>query len=171
MPFHSLGFPGGSAGKESTCNAGDLSLILGLGRSTREGNNYPFQYSGLENSMDFIVHGVTKSDTTEWLSLGFPDDSAGKESSCNTVDLGSIPGLGKSPGEGKGYPLQYSGLENSMDHVVHWITKSWTWLSDFYFTSLLACRFSVEKSADNLIGVVMYVVIFSLLLLIFYLCF
>ena len=45
--------------------------------------------------------------------LGFPDSSAGKESSCNAGDLGSIPGLGRSPGEGKGYPLQYSGLENS----------------------------------------------------------
>ena len=47
--------------------------------------------------------------------LGFPGGSAGKESACNVGDLGSIPGLGRSPGEGKGYPLQYSGLENSMD--------------------------------------------------------
>ena len=49
--------------------------------------------------------------------MGFPCDSAGKEPACNVGDLGSIPGLGKSPGEGKGYPLQYSGLENSMDCV------------------------------------------------------
>ena len=47
--------------------------------------------------------------------LGFPCGSAGKESACNAGDLGLIPGLGRSPGEGKGYPLQYSGLENSMD--------------------------------------------------------
>ena len=47
--------------------------------------------------------------------LSFPCDSVGKESACNAGDLGSIPGLGRSPGEGKGYPLQYSGLENSMD--------------------------------------------------------
>ena len=47
--------------------------------------------------------------------LGFPRGSAGKESTCNAGDLGSIAGLGRSPGEGKGYPLQYSGLENSMD--------------------------------------------------------
>ena len=46
---------------------------------------------------------------------GFPCGSAGKESACNTEDLGSVPGLGRSPGEGIGYPLQYSGLENSMD--------------------------------------------------------
>jgi len=49
------------------------------------------------------------------LDLGFPCGSAGKESACNVGNLGSIPGLGRSPGEGKGYPLQYSGLENSMD--------------------------------------------------------
>ena len=47
-------------------------------------------------------------------SWGYPGDSAGKESACNAGDLGSIPGLGRSPGKGKGYPLQYSGLENSM---------------------------------------------------------
>ena len=51
-----LGFPHGLPGKESTCNEGDLGLIPGLGRSPREGNSYPFQYSGLENSMDYIVH-------------------------------------------------------------------------------------------------------------------
>ena len=50
---------------------------------------------------------------------GFPCGSAGKESACNAGDLGSIPGLERSPGEGKGYPLQYSGLENSMDCIVH----------------------------------------------------
>ena len=55
-----MGFPGGSAGKESACNAGDLGLISGLGRSPGEGNGYPLQYSGLENSMDCIVHGVTR---------------------------------------------------------------------------------------------------------------
>ena len=56
--------------------------------------------------------------------LGFPCGSAGKESTCNVGDLGSIPGLGRSPGEGKGYPLQYSGLENSMDCIVHGVAKS-----------------------------------------------
>ena len=64
-----MGFPGGSARKESACNVGEM---------------------------------------------GFPGGSARKESTCNVGDLGSIPGLGRSPGEGNGYPLQYSGLENSM---------------------------------------------------------
>ena len=57
---------------------------------------------------------------------GFPCSSAGKESSCNVGDLSSIPGLGRSPGEGQSYLLQYSGLENSMDCIVHGIAKSRT---------------------------------------------
>ena len=64
--------------------------------------------------------------------LGFLCGSAGKES-CNAGDLGSVPGLGRSPGHGKGYPLQYSGLENSMDCIVHGLAKSQTPLSDFHF--------------------------------------
>ena len=58
--------------------------------------------------------------------LGFSGGSNGKESAFNVGDLGSIPGLGRSPGEGKGYPLQYSGLENSMDCIVLGVAKSWT---------------------------------------------
>ena len=67
------GYPGGSAGKESTCNEGDLGSIPGLGRSPGEGTGYQLQYSGLENSMDYIVSpwGCKDSDTTELLSLHF----------------------------------------------------------------------------------------------------
>ena len=64
---------------------------------------------------------------------GFPGGSAGKESTCNAGDLGLIPGLGRSPGERNGSPLQYSGLENSMDRTVHGVTESRTRLSNFYF--------------------------------------
>ena len=74
-----------------------------------------------------------RSNTNEISYQGFPGGSAGKELTCNVGDLGSIPGLGRSPGEGKGYPLQYSGLENSMDCIVHGVTKSWIWLSNFHF--------------------------------------
>ena len=70
--------------------------------------------------------------------MGFPDSSVGKESTCNAGDPGLIPGLGRSPGEGKGYPLQYSGLENSMDCIVHGVTKSRIQLSNFHFTHCLA---------------------------------
>ena len=106
-----MGARGGSAGKESTCNAGDPRLIPGSGKSTGEGIGYPLQYS--------------------WASLVA---QLVKESSRNVGDLGSIPGLGRSPGEGKGYPLQYSGLENSMDSIVHGVAKLQTQLSEFHFT-------------------------------------
>ena len=81
--------------------------------------------------------GSHRVDTTQWLSqhsnLWDVCGSAGKESTCNAGDLGSIPGLGRSPGEGNGYPLQYPGLENSMDCIVHRVAKRWTCLSDFHF--------------------------------------
>ena len=81
--------------------------------------------------------------------------SAGKESTCNVSDLGSIPGLGRYLEEGKGYPLQYFGLENSMDYIVLGVTKSWTRLSDFhslhYAPSLLGnlCLDKKLKSSSN----------------------
>ena len=65
--------------------------------------------------------------------MGFPGSSAAKESTCNAGGPGLIPRLGKSPGKGNGYPLQYSGLENSMDCIVHGVAKSWTQLSDLHF--------------------------------------
>ena len=63
-----VGFSGGSDGKESTCNVGDLGSIPGLGRSPGEGNSYPLQYSGLENSVDrgawqAVVYGIAESQT------------------------------------------------------------------------------------------------------------
>ena len=62
--------------------------------------------------MDYTVHGIP---------------------TCNARDPSLIPGLGRSPGEGEGYPLQYSGLENSMNSIVNWVEKSWTRLSNFHF--------------------------------------
>ena len=106
------------------------------------------------------VHGILQARILEWVAIffsrgssrprnqtqvscnagrfftdisGFPWSSAGKESTCNVGDLGLIPGLGRSPGEGKGYPLQNSGLENSMDCIVPGVAKSQTRLSDFHF--------------------------------------
>ena len=102
MTFASPGFPDSSGGNESACNAGDPSSIPESERSAGEGGRLPTP-----------------------VFLGFHSDSADKESACNAGDLGSTPGLGKSCGEGKGYPLQYSGLENSLDCIVHAVTKSW----------------------------------------------
>ena len=108
------GFSDSLVGKESTCNsiAGELGSIPELGRSSGEGICYPLLILGLPL----------------WLRCG-------KESTCSEGGLGLIPGSGRSSGEGNGSPLQYSGLENSMDCIVHGITKSPTRLSDFRFTS------------------------------------
>ena len=64
--------------------------------------------------------------------LGFPGGSDGKESACNAGDLGSFPGLEDLSGEGNSYPLQYSGLENSMDCIVHRVANSLTQLGNFH---------------------------------------
>ena len=74
---------------------------------------------------------------------GFPCGLAGKESACNAGDLDSLPALGRSPREGKSYPLQYSGLGNSTDCLVHGVTKNRTWLSDFHF-----CFINYAKAFD-----------------------
>ena len=65
------GFPDGLDGKESTCNVEDQGLIPGLGRSPGEGNGHPLQHSGLENSMDCIVHGILQVRTLEWVAFPF----------------------------------------------------------------------------------------------------
>ena len=109
-----VGFPHNSVGKESTCNAGDLSSIPGLGRSAEEGIGYPLQYSWA-----LLVAQLVKNPPAMW-----------------EANLGSIPGLGRSPGEGKDYQLQYSGLENSMNCIVHGVTKSQTRLSNFSFFTI-----------------------------------
>ena len=85
---------------------------------------------------------------TQGLNPGcFPCGLAGKESTCNVGDLGSIPGLGRSPGEGKGYPLQYSGLESSMNCIciVHEVTKRQTRLSNFHFHFWIADRYFMSE--------------------------
>ena len=107
-----LGFPDNSVGKESACRRPRF------------------------NSWIRKIHWRRDRLPTP-VFLGFPCGSAGKESACNVGDLGSIPGLGRSLQEGKGYPLQYSGLENSMDCIVHGVTKSRTQLSHFHFHLIL----------------------------------
>ena len=97
-------------------------MIPELGRSSEEGKSYPLQYSGLENSKDCIAHGVAKSRTQLSDNMGFPGSSDNKESTCNAGHLDLNPGLGRSPGEGNGNPLQYSGLENPRDRGVWWTT-------------------------------------------------
>ena len=98
-------------------------------------HNYPESTTCQELQLQSpeIPHLVMKYFLIYVYTQGFPDSSVGKESACNVGDLGSIPGLGRPPGEGKGYPLQYSGMENSMDYIVHGVAESPTRLSNFHF--------------------------------------
>ena len=99
-----MSFSDSSVGKESACNAGDLYLIPGSGRSSGEGRGYALQYF--------------------WASLGA--QLVKNLPAFGMGDLGLIPGLERSPGEGKAYPFQYSGVKNSMDCIVHGVAKSQT---------------------------------------------
>ena len=112
-----VGSTDSSVGKESTCNAGDLGSIRFVG----ERISYPLQYS--------------------WASFG-----AQLVKTLPAIQETWVPGLGRCPGEGEVYPLQYSDLENSMDCLVHGITKSWAWLGDFH----LFGDFSVVLVVKNL---------------------
>ena len=92
------------------------------------------------NKSSYWVYQLFKFGCGTW-RLGFPGGSDGKASACNVGDPGSIPGSGRSPGEGNGNLLQYSCLENSMDGgawwaTVHGVKKSWTRLSNLIFTFL-----------------------------------
>ena len=78
-----------------------------------------------------IIFLILLREKGRWQKM--PGGSAGKESACNAGDLGLIPGLGRSPGGGTGYPLQHSGLENPTDWIVHGVTQSQTRLNEFHF--------------------------------------
>ena len=103
-------FTDGSDGKQSACKAGDLGSIPGLGRRPREGNGYPLQSSGWENSMDRGAWQVTTLDTSKsWTRLSdyaLNRLSSKKNPPANAGDVGSVPELGRSPGEGNGNPLR-----------------------------------------------------------------
>ena len=134
---------GGSDGKESNCNVGDLGPIPGLGRSSGGGHGNPLQYSWLENPhgqrslVGCSPLGHKELDTTERLSTAQQHSPPGKMRIHPEIreDKEALYGWGRSPGEGNGYPLQYSCLENSMDRgawraTVHGVAKSWAQLSD-----------------------------------------
>ena len=103
------GFPDSSVGKESACNAGDPGSIPRSGISAGEGIAYPLQYSWAS-----LVTQLVKNPLAMWETWVRP------------------PGLGRSPGEWKDYPLQFSGLENSTDCIAHGVANSRTRLSSFH---------------------------------------
>ena len=121
-----------------------VSLIAHLIKNLPAMQETPVQFLGQEDSLE-------KGQATHSSILGLPFDSSGKESTCNVGDLDLIPELGRYPGEGKGYPLQYSGLKNSMDCIVHGVTKSRTRLSDFgfHFTFAVQHRKLYSISCDK----------------------
>ena len=113
-------FPGSLAGKESTCNAWDPGLNPGLERSPEEGISYPLQYSWFSLVTKLVKNLPAMWETWVW-SLGWEDPLE----------------KGISAEERNRYPLQYSGLNSSMECIVYGVTKSCTWLSKFHFTTKL----------------------------------
>ena len=102
----------------------------------------------LKLNLQYFGHLLRRTDSSEkTLMEGFPGGSTGKESACNAGDLCSIPGLGRSPAKVNGYPLQDSGLENSMD-LSPWCHKEWTWRATFTF---IWCweRLKAGEEGDN----------------------
>ena len=131
-----MGFLDSSVGRESTCNAGDPGSIPGPGRSAREGIVFPLQYSWSSLVAQLVRNPPAIGETWVW-SLGWEDPLE----------------------KGTTYPLQYSGLENSMNCIVHRVAKSWTQLSDFHlhlqefleygFICLFTCHISVSLSESE----------------------
>ena len=159
---HSLyfGLPQWLSGKESACSAGGMGVIPGSGRSPWGGHSTSLQSSRLGFPVDrepwWGYRPQSRRVRHNWSDLAcmhvhiylnksipascFPGDSEVKVSACNVGDLSSIPGSGRSPGGGKGNPLQYSCLENPMDRgawwaTVHGVTESRTRLSDLTLTN------------------------------------
>ena len=125
-----MGFPDSSVGKESACNAGDPGLIPGSGRSPGEGIGYPLQYSWASLVAQLVTNPSAMQET--WVqSLGWEDLLE----------------------KGKAYPLQESGLENSLDCIVHGVTKSWTQLSSFHSSLQKMCVQSLVKEDPTCLGV------------------
>ena len=129
--------PGWAAARSSRFQKGNDSLVFPLGKPFLIQSKLFFFFKAVgsqacQTQLSFLLQILLN---TLFTILGFPCGSAGKESAFNVGDLGLIPGLGRSPGEEKGYTLQYSGLENSMDSIVHGVAKSQTRLSDFHLQS------------------------------------
>ena len=148
QPIRFMPHPPGKSPSSSKCHL--LTWTL-LGPS-KNNYNVPTLHSPkpLLWELKALYHypGICAGPLLDW---GFPGGSDGKQSACNVGGLGSIPGLGRSPGERKGYPLQYTGLENSMNYTVQGVAKSCTWLSDFHFTStrLWDSKLSVSLATNS----------------------
>ena len=113
---------------------GELAAVLGL----HNRNAFCCSITRENSCLECIAYWTTSFlPVRAGFYARFPGSSTSKEFTHSEGDLGSIPGLGRSPGKGNGYPLQYSGLDNSMDCMVHGVEKSQAQLSDFHFHFLL----------------------------------
>ena len=126
-----MGFSGDSVVKNPPTNSGDSGSFPESGRSPEK---------------EMVTHSSILPSS---FLKDVPGGSACKESTCNVGDLVSIPGLGRSPGEGKGYPLQYSGLENTMDCIDHGVAKSQIRRNNFHFPVFLPGK---SQGPTSLVG-------------------
>ena len=140
-----MGFPGVSDGKESICSVGDLGSIPGLGRAPGEGKGYPFQYSGLENSMDYPWDHKESTQLSDFHFHYQCTPISGKESSCpdrRHNRCGFKPWVGKISWRGKWQPTllflpgEFHGPRNLWQATVHGVANSWTWLSTHTTTTM-----------------------------------
>ena len=120
--YLSLGFTVSLVDKESTCNVATAKSLQSCPTLRPAMLETPIWFLGCVGKICWRRDRLPTP-----VFLGFPCGSAGKESTCNMADLGSIPLLGRYPGEGKGYTLQYSGLENSMESRSPWGSKGHDW--------------------------------------------
>ena len=120
--------------------------VTGLQSKTQLSHTHTHTYTHTHTELYLVIVSIIGLCTLRWVSnmalnslkgcqwiSDFPDGSVRNEYTCNAGNPDSIPGSGRSSGEGIGYPLQYSGIENSMDCTVHGVAKSPTWQSDFRF--------------------------------------
>ena len=127
LPDVQAGFRKGRGTRDQIAN-----ICWIIEKATEFQKNIYFCFTDYAIAFDCMNHNKLENSSRDgntrplYLPPGFPCGLAGKESACNAGDLGLIPGLGRSPGEGKGYSLQYSGLENSMDCIIHGVAKSRT---------------------------------------------
>ena len=146
------------------CSTGSSTqgcAVTEMGRKSKNKGTYVFVWASLKAQLEKNLPAMQETWLDSWVRkicwrrdrlptpvfLGFPDGSADKESACNAGDLGCIPGLGRSPGEGKGYPLQYSGLENSMDCIVNWaqeVNHDWATFTFMYLHNWFILLYSIN---------------------------
>ena len=127
------------AGSEDSCSGpgGDVQIPRGgFGQSTFQCPSYDIKgHWNIDIMTSYQWDPMWALSIRSWY-IQFPDSSVGKESTCNAGDPGLIPGSGRSAREETGYPLQYSGLENSLNCIAHRVAKNWTLLSNFHFHTL-----------------------------------